>query len=88
MSSTLRRTALLLVVALASSAGVAVAALTGLTTGATAGQGADRADPVDGDVVSIYDVQTVDPEVIDASFAIAGDIGAGAAVGRTGSAGM
>ena len=59
-----------MLVAVAGLAGVAVAAVTELSEGATSAQPADRADPFRGDVVSIYDVQTVDQFVVDATFEV------------------
>src|SRR5687768_4056235 len=88
MPSIPRRVALAAFVAVAAFAGVAVAAVTEFSEGATAEQPADRAEPPTGDVVALYDVQTVDQFVVDGSFAIARQIGATAAVGRTGSVGM
>jgi hypothetical protein len=88
MSPAPGRVALAAFVAVAVFAGVAVAAVAEFREGATTGQLADRVDPPAGDVVSLYDVQTVDQFVVDGSFAIARQIGAVAAVGRTGSVGM
>jgi hypothetical protein len=88
MSSAPHRAALAALVAVAVFAGVAVAAVAAVDRGATTTQTADRSAPPDGDVVSIFDVQAVDQEVVDGSFEVARQIGAGAAVGRTGSVGL
>ena len=59
-----------------------------LDRAATAGRPALRIDPGLGDVATVFDVQEIDPEVVEATFRVAEQVGAAAAPSRTASVGL
>jgi len=89
LSAPRRRTSVgLLAAALVVTASAGAFALGQVIAPVTVGQTADRVFVPAGDVVAIYDLQAVDPFVVEATFRVASDTGAAAATARTGALGL
>jgi hypothetical protein len=83
----IRRGLVVFAAALLAGTGLVIAVGPGASP-ASVGQPADRISNPSGDVAAIYDVEDVDPFVVEATFRVAESSGGAAAAGRTGSLGM